>query len=511
MPMDTHPRRPLLSEPLLKARSITKSYAGVQALKGASLELLGGEVHALVGENGAGKSTLTKIITGAITADAGTLEVCGQRVAHNDPSVSRSLGIAAVYQQPSLFPHLTVAENIAFALEGDGSSWTVDWKSRYARAKELIERVGASIDPRRLAGTLTMAEQQIVEIAKMLGARARIFLMDEPTALLTDREVDNLFQLIDRLRDEGAGILYISHRLEEILSIADRITVLRDGEVIACRDAAEVDRSKLIHLMVGRSIHSIFPKREVPIRDTALEVCNLRNDSVGLKDISFSVRRGEIFGLAGLVGSGRTELARTLFGLTPSDSTILLGGKPMRIDSPAEAIRRGIGYVPEDRRQHGVILEMGVAVNISLANLKSVSRWGLIDRDKEDDLAKLYVDEMRIKTSSVSATAGTLSGGNQQKVALARWMAIHPRIMILDEPTQGVDVGSKSEIHDLVIQMAERGVAILLISSELPEILGMSDRIGVMHAGRMMGILSRQEATQSSIMTMAFGHACSGV
>jgi ABC-type sugar transport system ATPase subunit len=421
------------------------------------------------------------------------------------------LGIAAVYQQPSLFPHLTVAENIALALEGDGSSWTVDWKLRHSRAKELIECVGASIDPRRLACTLTMAEQQIVEIAKTLGARASIFLMDEPTALLTDREVDKLFQLIGRLRSEGCGILYISHRLEEISSIADRITVLRDGEAIACREAAEVERSELIRLMVGRPIHSIFPKREVPIGDTALEVRNLRNDSVGLKDISFSVRQGEIFGLAGLVGSGRTELARTLFGLTPSDSSILLEGKRTRISSPAEAIRRGIGYVPEDRRQHGVVLEMSVAVNISLANLRSVSRWGLIDRDREDDLAKGYVNDMRIKTASVSAAAGTLSGGNQQKVALARWMAIHPRIMILDEPTQGVDVGSKSEIHDLIVQMAERGVAILLISSELPEVLGMSDRIGVMHGGRMMGILPRQEATQSSIMSMAFGHTHSGV
>lgn len=511
MPIDLHSRQPPLSAPLLRARSITKSYAGVQALKGVSLELRGGEVHALIGENGAGKSTLTRIITGAIAADSGTLEVCGRPVTHNDPGISRSLGIAAVYQQPSLFPHLTVAENIALALEGDGLSWTVDWKLRHSRAKELIERVGASIDPRRLACTLTMAEQQIVEIAKTLGARASIFLMDEPTALLTDREVDNLFQLIGRLRSEGCGILYISHRLEEISSIADRITVLRDGEAIACREAAEVERSELIRLMVGRPIHSIFPKREVPIGDTALEVRNLRNDSVGLKDISFSVRHGEIFGLAGLVGSGRTELARTLFGLTPSDSSILLEGKRTRISSPAEAIRRGIGYVPEDRRQHGVVLEMSVAVNISLANLRSVSRWGLIDRDREDDLAKGYVNDMRIKTASVSAATGTLSGGNQQKVALARWMAIHPRIMILDEPTQGVDVGSKSEIHDLIVQMAERGVAILLISSELPEVLGMSDRIGVMHAGRMMGILPRQEATQSSIMSMAFGHTYSGV
>jgi ABC-type sugar transport system ATPase subunit len=498
------------SRPLLTASSITKSFAGVRALKQASIQLFEGEVHALIGENGAGKSTLTKIITGAIPADSGTLEVCGQKISENTPNLARSLGIAAIYQQPSLFPHLTVAENIALALEGGSTAWRVDWSARSAQARRLIESLGSSIDPKRLAGTLSMAEQQIVEIAKAIGAEARILLMDEPTALLTDREVDNLFALIQRLRSSGAGIIYISHRLEEIATIADRITVMRDGETIACRNAKEVDRAELIRLMVGRSVTTIFPKRSVPIGDIALEVHNLHNPSAGLHDISFSVRRGEVFGLAGLVGSGRTELARTLFGLTPSNSSIAVHGESRQINSPADAIRLGIGYVPEDRRQHGVVLEMGIAANISMANLPSVSRWGLIDPVREAALAESYVDRLSIKTASLFAPAGTLSGGNQQKVALARWLAIHPKIMILDEPTQGVDVGSKAEIHELTMQLAERGVAILLISSELSEIMAMCDRIGVLHCGTLQGILTREEATQSRIMALAFGHSTEG-
>lgn len=505
--VDNQLRESSPSTPLLSASSITKSFAGVRALKSASLQLLPGEVHALIGENGAGKSTLTKIITGAITADSGTLEVGGEFVYHNDPNSARSLGIAAIYQQPSLFPHLTVAENIALALEGGSPAWRVNWKKRHAQATELIESVGASIDPTRLASTLSMAEQQIVEIAKAIGANARILLMDEPTALLTNREVENLFSLIRRLRHDGAGILYISHRLEEIAEIANRITVMRDGETIACRNAAEITRTELIHLMVGRSVASIFPKRDLPIGNVALEVHNLHNPAAGLRDISFTVRSGEIFGLAGLVGSGRTELARTLFGLTPCDSSIAVHGQPCHISSPADAIALGIGYVPEDRRQHGVILEMGIDANISLANLKSISRWGLVDTEKEAALAAHYIDSLRIKTSSIYAAVGTLSGGNQQKVAVARWLAIHPRIMILDEPTQGVDVGSKAEIHELIMTLAERGVAVILISSELPEILAMSDRIGILHAGAMKGILTREEATQARIMSLAFGHS----
>ena len=475
-------------------------------MKGVSFQLLSGEVHALVGENGAGKSTLAKVITGTVVADSGTLELFGSPVTHASPSAARASGIAAIYQQPSLFPDLTVAENIALSLEHDGA-WRVDWKQRSQRAEELIVSLGATIDPRRLAGTLSMAEQQIVEIAKALGSNARIILMDEPTALLTDREVNTLFAIIQRLRSDGVGIVYISHRLEEILEIADRITVFRDGETIACRNAAEVDRAELIELMVGRSIASIFPKRTVPIGGPALEVRSLRNDAAGLRDICFTVRSGEVFALAGLVGSGRTEVARSLFGLTPCDSEIHLFGESFHIDSPARAIQLGIGYLPEDRRQHGVILDMDLATNISLANLKSVSARGLIETGKEDALAQASVASLQVKTSSIYAPVGTLSGGNQQKVALARWLAIRPRILILDEPTQGVDVGSKSEIHELIMQLAERGVAILLISSELPEVLGMSDRIGVMHRGTLAGIFSRDEATQEKIMAVAFGHA----
>ena len=492
---------------LLKATAITKHFAGVLALNGISFELSRGEVHALIGENGAGKSTFTKVVTGVVEADSGELEIAGQIVRNNNPRLARSLGVSAIYQQPALFSHLSVAENIAMPLEVGRAKWKVDWKSRYANARELMDRLGAKINPRRLAGSLSMAEQQIVEIAKAIGSNAKILLMDEPTSLLTDREVDNLFRLVRQLRDDGVGIVYISHRLEELEAIADRITIFRDGERVACENVHELDRKQLIQLMVGRSIASIFPKREVAIGETAIQVRNLSNNESGLHNISLSVRRGEILGLAGLVGSGRTEFARTLFGLTPSDSPIFLDGQPTRVRSPERAIRLGIGYLPEDRKQHGVILEMGIAANISMANLRAVARWGLIDRQKESALGASYVRSLSIKTASVSAPTGTLSGGNQQKVALARWLAVKPRIMILDEPTQGVDVGSKSEIHELILQLAEKGVAIILISSELPEILGMCDRIAVFHDGTIAGTLSRSEATQSRIMALALGHS----
>ncbi len=491
---------------ILAVRDLEKSFDGVCALHGVSLELRAGEVHAIVGENGAGKSTLTKIITGAIQADAGSIEVRGHSIERNDPNVSRALGIAAIYQQPALFPHLTVAENIALPMEMGSSRQTVNWKSRNRRATSLVESFGATIDPRRLAGTLSMADQQIVEIAKAVGADAKILLMDEPTAVLTEREVERVFALIRRLKADGTGILYISHRLEEILAIADRITVLRDGHRVACRNAAEVGRSELIEMMVGRSIASVYPKRPVPIGNVALEVRGLSNEREGLRDISFAVRAGEIFGLTGMVGAGRTTLARTLFGLAPAPSDVFLAGRPHRIHSPADAMRFGIGYVPEDRRRNGVILEMEVAGNISLANLKSVSRRGLVSARSERELAVRYVERLRIKTPSIATAAGKLSGGNQQKVALARWLATRPRVLILDEPTQGVDVGSKAEIHELIVDLAERGMAILLISSELPEILGMCDRIGVFNAGRLAGILASSEATQPRIMSLALGH-----
>jgi rhamnose transport system ATP-binding protein len=491
---------------VLEANSISKAFAGVKALRSVSFELRAGEVHAVIGENGAGKSTLIKIITGAVTPDAGTIKVRGEHVGHMDPRVSKALGIAAIYQQPSLFPDLTVAENIALALEGRTAWRVLDWKARGRRAAELLARAGAAIDPERLVATLSMPEQQLVEIAKAIGAEARIVIMDEPTASLTEREVASLFQVIARLRSQGVGVIYISHRLDEIAAVADRVTVLRDGESIATRHMAEVDRAELIRMMVGRELGSIFPKRDIAAGEVVLELRDVSNGVV--RNVSLNVRKGEILGIAGLVGSGRTQLAETIFGLTPAHSgEILLRGERIAISTPAAAIQRGIGYVPEDRPRHGAILEMSIAANISLASLKMVARGGIIDRAEEHALAEGFVRQLHIKTLSVDTETGSLSGGNQQKVALARWLAIDPAVLILDEPTQGVDVGSKAEIHSLMADLAERGLAIIMISSELHELLGMSDRIAVMHSGTIRGTLDHAEATQQRILAMALGHA----
>ena len=493
---------------LLEALAIEKSFAGVRALKGVSFDVRPGEVHALVGENGAGKSTLIKVMTGAERPDGGTLRVAGREVPHMTPAAARALGIAAIYQQPSLFPHLTVAENIALTLETGGAWRRLDWPARRARAAELLARVGSSLDPGRLVETLSMPEQQIVEIAKAIGAHARIVVMDEPTASLTDREVEALFGVIARLRDAGVGVIYISHRLEEIFAVADRITVLRDGQTIDTRLPADVDRPSLIRLMVGREIAAVFPKQAVALGPPALELRGIGSRAAGVRDVTLTVHRGEIVGLAGLVGSGRTQLAETIFGLTPADTgEMLVHGRPVRVQSPSDAIRAGLAYVPEDRRQHGVVLDMSVAHNASLASLPRVSRRGLIDRRRERAAAQDYVDRLRIKTPSVLADVGTLSGGNQQKVALARWLSTEPAVIVLDEPTQGVDVGAKAEIHGLMQMLAERGLAILMISSELPEILGMSDRIAVMHGGAIAGVLTRAEATPSRILALALAQA----
>jgi rhamnose transport system ATP-binding protein len=497
---------PFLSPPLLDARNISKSFAGLRALNRVSFDLVAGEVHALVGENGAGKSTFIKIVTGAEQPDAGTIAIDGTMVPRLDPHVSRDLGIAAIYQQPSLFPHLTVAENVAMSLER-GTLWRrIDRDARRRRAADLLERLGASVDADARVASLTMPEQQVVEIAKALGADARIVIMDEPTASLSDREVERLFGVIARLREHGVGIIYISHRLEEISAIADRITVLRDGETIATRAATDVSRADVIRMMVGRELAAVFPKRDVPAGDLALEVRGLSNRRSGVHDVSFHVRRGEILGLAGLVGSGRTQLAETIFGLTPADAgAIVVKGRTVRVQSPSDAIALGIGYVPEDRRQHGVVLELSIAANASLANLAAVSHGGLIDRAAEDKAARRYAERFRIKAPSVAAEVGSLSGGNQQKVALARWLSIGPAVLILDEPTQGVDVGSKAEIHALMQELAAEGMAIVMISSELPEILGMSDRIAVMHAGTIRRVFARGEADAAKILAVALG------
>jgi rhamnose transport system ATP-binding protein len=494
--------------PLLRLTSITKSFGGVHALKGVWFELHAGEVHALVGENGAGKSTLIKVITGAHQADAGTLEVNGYVIQHNSPSIAKKLGIGAIYQQPALFPDLTVAENIAVGLEERGAWLFVSWRRRQRHARELLARVGADISPDQSVRSLGMAQQQLVEIARALGANARILILDEPTASLSDREVDNLFRVIRELRAGGVGMIYISHRLEELGQIADRVTVLRDGTYVGTRLMSQVDRAEMIRLMVGRELSAVFPKVTVPLGDVVLEARNLSCRHGGVRDVSLTVRAGEILGLAGLVGAGRTELARVIFGLTPADGgEIRLRGQPVRVDSPRRAAEMGIAYVPEDRRRHGVILEMPVDANTTLAILQKISRGGLIDFARERELAVSFVQKLGVKTPSISNPVGNLSGGNQQKVALARWLAAEPSVIILDEPTQGVDVGAKSEIHRLMGELASRGLAIIMISSELPEVMGMSDRIAVMHGGRIVGLLDREQATQEQVLELALGHA----
>lgn len=496
---------------LLEASNMTKSYAGVQALKSASFELRAGEVHALIGENGAGKSTLIKIITGAIQADSGEVKLDGQLIRDNSPQIAKSLGIAAIYQQPALFPELTVAENIALGVEQTSVWQRINWKARHARAAELLHQVGANIATDALAGELTMPEQQLVEIARALGANARVLIMDEPTASLSEEDTQNLFRVIRELRQRGVGIIYISHRLDELPVIADRVTVLRDGVTIGTRQIAEVDRQELIRLMVGRELSAVFPKREVALGETVLEVRNLTCLAAGIRDISFSVRAGEILGFAGLVGAGRTELARTLFGLTPPDGRedggeIRLRNQDLKIGSPAKAAELGIAYVPEDRRRHGVILEMPISANTTLASLRNLAKFGFLNFDAEREIAAEYATRLGVKTPALFAGAGTLSGGNQQKVALSRWLATKPSVLILDEPTQGIDVGAKSEIHTLMCDLAEQGLAILMISSELPEILGMSDRIAVMHAGKIAATFDRTEANQQTILAAALGH-----
>lgn len=493
---------------LLNVSSVSKAFAGVHALSGVSFELRPGEVHALVGENGAGKSTLIKLITGAHQPDSGTITVQGQIIPELDPLQARRLGIACIYQQPALFPDLTVAENLALNLER-GSGWRiVNWRQRREQARELLQRVGARISPEATVSQLTMPEQQLVEIAGAVGAKAKILIMDEPTASLAEQDVANLMQVIRELRGQGVGIIYISHRLEELFEIADRVTVLRDGTHVATKSMTDVDQTELIRLMVGREISAVFPKQQVPLGDVVLETRGLTCSESGVRNVSLKVRAGEILGMTGLVGAGRTEFARALFGLTPADGgQIVLQGRAVAINSPAMAIQQGIAYVPEDRRRHGVILDLPVAQNASLAILNEIARGGLLDFSRERVLAATYVEKLQVKTASLDTPVGHLSGGNQQKVALSRWLATKPAVLILDEPTQGIDVGAKAEIHRLMGDLARQGMAIIMISSELPEVLGMSDRIAVMRNGQIVGELPRSSATQEQILALALGHA----
>jgi rhamnose transport system ATP-binding protein len=490
-----------MSAPLLHLDSVTKNFGAVRALRGVSFELRAGEIHALLGENGAGKSTLIKVITGAHWPDSGTIRVQGEEVKNLTPASAHRLGIACIYQQPALFPDLTVEENIGLRLEASGPFHHVNWKARRERAKDLLQRIGAAIEPDAEIRSLSMPEQQLVEIACAIGAGARIVVMDEPTASLTQKEQHLLFAVARELRQSGVGIIYISHRLEEIFALADRVTVLRDGETVGSNKVGELNETQLIKMMVGREISQIYPATEGATGEVVLEARNLSCTASGVRDVSLALRAGEVVGLAGLVGAGRTELARTFFGITPADSgEILVNGRAVKILSPHEAISCGIAYVPEDRRHHGVVLEMPITSNIAVAARQTF--WN--HAREELNFCETFVRDLSIKTSNPRAPAGSLSGGNQQKVALARWLATSPKILILDEPTQGVDVGAKSEIHKIIRTLAKEGIAILMISSDLPECLGMSDRILVMRQGEIVvEVPGKSDAHE--VMTAALG------
>ncbi len=491
---------------LLRLNDIKKSFLAVRALKGVSFDLKAGEVHALLGENGAGKSTLIKVITGAHQPDSGIISLNGEPVGKLSPSIAHKLGIAAIYQQPALFPDLSVAENIALSLEPPKTFRRVRWAERRQQAKQLLARVGANIDSEAEVRSLSMPEQQLVEIAKALGSGARILIMDEPTASLTQKEVKLLLGVVRDLRASGVGIIYISHRLEEIFEIADRVTVLRDGESVGTADVSTINEASLIKMMVGREVAAIYPPAEGQPGDTVLSLKDLSCLASKIHHIGFDVRAGEIFGLAGLVGAGRTELARVLFGITPADGgEIILNGKPVHLHSPDDAVAQGIAYVPEDRRRHGVILEMPIAANITMAIHHQLFPGTWLRFRKEQELAESYIRDLQIKTAGPEAPGGSLSGGNQQKVALSRWLATRPKVLILDEPTQGVDVGAKSEIHKIIRRLAAQGLAVIMISSDLPEILGMSDRIGVMRGGTISAILNGKTADAHTVMAAALG------
>ena len=496
---------------LLRVTGVTKSYGGVRALSGVSFDVRGGEVHALVGENGAGKSTLIAVVSGARQPDAGTVEIDGRTVEDLDPVRARALGAAVIHQRPALFGELSVAENVALGTERSGSLERIDWKGRRVRAAELLERLGATISPDARVADLRTAEQQLVEIARALGGNARVVVLDEPTASLSDEEAARVLDIVRELRRDGCAVVYVSHRLEEVLAIADRVTVLRDGEVAATLAADRTSRAEIVKLMIGRAIEEATPRPSSARKEVLLDVRGLSAAALGLSDVSISVRAGEIVGLFGLVGAGRTELARVLFGLERADrGDVKLGGRPFAPRSPAEAIAAGLAYVPEDRPRHGVLLDMDVGANVVLAVQDRLARRGIVDPPREDAIAQRLIDRLDVRTDSLRRLVRTLSGGNQQKVALARWLAAEPAMLVLDEPTQGIDVGARAEIHALLQELVARGLGVLAISSDLEEVMGISDRVAVMRAGRVVANRDRKAITREEVLALALGDVEAG-
>jgi rhamnose transport system ATP-binding protein len=497
--------------PRLALQNASKSFGAVHALRDASLELYGGHVRALLGENGAGKSTLVKTLAGVYRPDAGTVLIDGQPVTFHGPVDARDAGIAIIYQEPTLFPDLSVAENVFMGRQPLSAGKRIDKKDLHDKTAELFRQLGVAIAPERPVRGLSIADQQLVEIAKALSFEARVLIMDEPTAALSGTEVERLFRVTRTLREQGAAVMFISHRLEEIFAICDHVTVMRDGAVTYNGDLAGKTNDDLVRWMVGRDIDQLFPKVESEIGKPVLRVERLTREGVFF-DVSFEVKAGEIVALSGLVGAGRSEVARAIFGIDRADGGHAeINGRRLPKAKPTAAMRAGIGFVPEDRRQQGLVMDLSIARNATMTRMRSLAPAGIIRAAREKALASEWATRLQLKYHRLDDTVGTLSGGNQQKVVLAKWLATQPRLLIIDEPTRGIDVGTKAEVHRLISELASRGLAVLMISSELPEVLGMADRVLVMHEGRLTGEFSREEADEERVMRAATGQTKEGL
>jgi rhamnose transport system ATP-binding protein len=492
------------SSPIFVIEGVSKRFDATQALSEVSLSLQPGEVHGLVGENGAGKSTLIKIMTGIHTGDEGTMQFAGSEFDPRDAADAQLQGVAAIYQEPSIFPDMTVAENIFIGHQDRG--WLVDWKRMMSEAEEILTKLSIDTDPSMPAAGLSVAGQQGVEIAKAISLDTKVLIMDEPTAALSAHEVERLFNQVRQLRDSGVAVLFITHRLDEIFAICDRISVFRDGHHISTRPIDEVTEESLVREMVGRDPSEFFARGEHPEGEVVLEVDSL-SQAGKFMDVSFQVRKGEVLGFAGLVGAGRTDIALALFGIERPDSgTVKLEGQKLSVSSPNEALDHGIAYLSEDRRALGLSMTQSVTANITLATLvRYTSRLGMVARGAETRDAAVLRDRLDIKTPDLDTPVENLSGGNQQKTMLAKWLNAEPKVLILDEPTRGIDVGAKADVHKFIDELAESGIAIIMISSDLPEVLAMSDRIAIMREGRLMTIVSITDATQEGVMEVAVG------
>ena len=493
--------------PVLALEGVSKSFGAVAALRDVRLDLAAGEAHALVGENGAGKSTLVKVLAGVHPPDAGTVLLDGEPVAFGGPADARAAGIAVIYQEPTLFPDLSVAENIFMGRQPLRGLRRIDPVAIRARTVALFDRLGVHIDPDRPARGLSIADQQLVEIAKALSFDARVLVMDEPTAALSGVEVDRLFAVARSLRDAGAAVLFISHRFDEVFALCERITVMRDGRWIATDRTEDLTVDRLVRTMVGREVSALYPKLPATTGDVRLEVNGLSRRGF-FDDVSFAVRGGEIVALAGLVGAGRSEVIRAVFGIDRYDGgEVLVDGRRLTAGSTPAAIAAGLALVPEDRRAQGLVMDMSIERNIGLTGLRTTVKAGLMDRGAERSRSLDWAVKLQVKYARIADTVNTLSGGNQQKVVLAKWLATGPRVLIVDEPTRGIDVGTKAEVHRLLSELAADGVAVLMISSDLPEILGMADRVLVMHEGRLTAEIPRSDATEETVMAAATGRA----